>query len=508
MKKIFFMMLDIANDVSGLEYSALTRAKLFQQHLGLMPIVATTVYNPNLHKNKKLRQEKNRAPNPMALLNMYDYFQQTTDYDYAGTGLSSDILTEYNSVAVPDKPDVRLYNSKGEFVAYCKRHDDFSISYINYLQEGHVFRRETYDARGFLSKVDLIFRQEDHQLVHECFLRLNGTVAIVKECKVVAGLSTIQFVNLLNEQGRLTNTFKNENKLVHYWLDILVQHNTDAIFVIDRCLEFYEPLKNISAKLKTATKPKLIPVIHSVHTAGDVLTAESNKFYKTVVEDIAAPDAVIVFTQAQKEDIITRFGMGNIHVIPHSYEAIEKTAHFSERDPMKVVYLARYAPEKNHNLAIDAFKQVVASVPKAQLHLYGFGEKKNEIIQQVKDLGLEKNVFVNDFAHDIADIYQSAGLSILTSGVEGFCMSVMESLFYGCPSVAFDIKYGPSDMIQNGVNGYLIPNQNVDLFAKQIIKILKDKALHKQIIETTPQAMKAFTNETVALQWKSLLEQW
>jgi poly(glycerol-phosphate) alpha-glucosyltransferase len=506
MKKIFFMILDIAQDMSGLEYSALTRAKLFQHHLGILPILVTTFYNPSLHKNKKLRQEKNRAPNPMVLLGMYDYFQDSSDIEYTGNGLSSDILTEFNSVPVPDSMDFRLYNAKGEFVAYCKRHDDLSISYINYLQNGRVFRRETYDVRGFLSKVDLIFKQEDHELVHESFLRPNGTVAITKECKVVSGLSTIQLINLIDLQGRLTHTFNNEQEFVNHWLEILVTPNTDAVFVIDRCLEFYESLKNISAKLKTETKPKLIPVIHNVHTAGDVLTAEASKFYKTVVEDIAGPDAVIVFTKAQKDDIITRFGMGNIEVIPHSHETIEKTAMYSERDRMKVVYLARYAPEKNHDLAIDAFKIVVASVPNAQLHLYGFGEKKNAIIEKIKELGLEKSIFVNEFAHDIAGIYQEAGLSILTSGVEGFCMSLMESLFYGCPSVAFDIKYGPSDMIQNGVNGYLIPNRNVDLFAKQIIKILKDKALHKQLIETTPQAMKAFTNETVALQWKALLE--
>lgn len=499
------MILDIAQDMSGLEYSALTRAKLFQHHLGVLPILVTSYYNPSLHKNKKLRQEKNRAPNPMMLLGMYDYFQSASDIDYTGNGLSSDILSEFHSVPVPDTVDIRLYNSKGEFIGYCKRHDDLTINYINYLQEGRVFRRETYDVRGFLSKVDLIFKQEDHELVHECFLRPNGTVAISKECKVVSGLSTSKQINLINHQGRLTHAFNNEQDFVNHWLEVLVTPNTDAIFVIDRCLEFYEPLKNISAKLKTETKPKLIPVIHNVHTAGDVLSAEASKFYKTVVEDIAAPDAVIVFTKAQKDDIITRFGKGNIEVIPHSYESIEQTEPFSKRDPMKVVYLARYAPEKNHDLAIDMFKLVVDSVPKAQLHLYGFGEKKNAIIEKINGLSLEKNIFVNDFAHDIGSIYQEAGLSILTSGVEGFCMSLMESLFYGCPSVAFDIKYGPSDMIQNGVNGYLIPNRDVTLFAKQVIQILKDKTLHKKLIQTTPQTMQAFTNETVALQWNALL---
>lgn len=505
MKKIFFMVLDVAENMSGLEYAAFAREKLFQQHLNLKPTIATNYYNPSWHKNKTLLQEKNRASSSVSLLNMYDYFQQVTDYADVDTGFSSELLSPFRSVHVPDTTDIRLYNGKGEFVAYCKRNDDLSVNFINYLHQDIVFRRETYDVRGFLSKIDQIFKQEGYELVHESFLRSDGSVAITKDCKVIAGFATVQMIHLINEQGHLTNIFNSEKELVDFWLEDLVNKNTDAIFVTDRCLEFYEPLQRIRSKLTTATKPKLIPVIHSVHTAGDVFAGEVSKFYKDVVENISEPDATIVFTKAQKEDILQRFGNGNIQVIPHSYHRVEQTAPFEQRNPMKVVYLARYAPEKNHDLALDAFKLVVASVPKAQLHLYGFGEKKAEIIEKIKTLGLEKNVFVNDFVHDIASLYQEAGLSILTSSVEGFCMSVMESLFYACPVVAFDIKYGPAEMIQQGVNGYLVKNKDTAQFAKQIIQTLTNPTLHKKLIQTTGQTMQAFTHEAVAEQWKLLL---
>ena len=505
MKKIFFMVLDVAENMSGLEYSAFLREQLFQQHLDLTPIVITNYYNPNLHKNKKLRQKENRISSSVSLLNMYDYFQQATDYADVDTGFSSELLSPFRSVSVPDTNDLRLYDSKGAVVAYCKRHDNSSVSFINYLNNGIVFRRETFDSRGFLSKIDRIFKQEDHELVHESFLRPNGTVAIAKDCKVIAGCATVQMIHLINEQGRLTNIFNTEKELVDFWLEELINANSDSTFIIDRCLEFYESLQRIKNKLTTATKPKLMPVIHNVHTAGDVLIGEVSKFYKDVVENISEPDATIVFTKAQKEDILQRFGNGNIQVIPHSYHRVEQTAPFEQRNPMKVVYLARYAPEKNHDLALDPFKLVVASVPKAQLHLYGFGEKKAEIIEKIKTLGLEKNVFVNDFVHDIASLYQEAGLSILTSSVEGFCMSVMESLFYACPVVAFDIKYGPAEMIQQGVNGYLVKNKDTAQFAKQIIQTLTNPTLHKKLIQTTGQTMQAFTHEAVAEQWKLLL---
>jgi poly(glycerol-phosphate) alpha-glucosyltransferase len=499
------MVLDVAQNISGLEYSAFAREKLFREHLDLKPIIVTNYYNPNLHKNKRIQQAQNRISPSVLLLNMYDFFQQALNFDELKGGFNSELLSPFRRLPVPDTNDLRLYNDKGEFIAYCKRHEDSSVNFINYLHNGIVFRRETYDSRGFLSKIDQIFKQEDHELVHESFLRPDGTLAISKDCKVVAGLSTVQMIHLINEQGRITNIFNNEKEFIDFWLENLVSKNTDATFIIDRCVEFYEPLQKIKNKLTTPEKPKLIPVIHSVHTGGDVLAGEVSKFYKSVVENISEPDATIVFTKAQKEDILQRFGEGNIQVIPHSYHRVEQTASFEQRNPLKVVYLARYAPEKNHDLAVEAFKLVVESVPKAQLHLYGFGEKKNDIIEKVKTLGLEKNVFVNDFVHNIGSIYQEAGLSILTSGIEGFCMSVMESLFYACPVVAFDIKYGPADMIQHGVNGFLVKNKDTAQFAKQIIDILKSPKLHKQLIAATPNTLNAFKHETVAEQWEKVL---
>jgi len=119
---------------------------------------------------------------------------------------------------------------------------------------------------------------------------------------------------------------------------------------------------------------------------------------------------------------------------------------------------------------------------------------------------LEKKVFVNDFVHDVAPVYQSAGLSILTSGIEGFCLGVMESLFYGCPVISFDIKYGPHSMIRNGVNGFLVPFKDVGRLAKQIIQTLSDEGLHQKMVDRAAESVRGLSHEEVAKKWGVLLE--
>jgi glycosyltransferase involved in cell wall biosynthesis len=85
-------------------------------------------------------------------------------------------------------------------------------------------------------------------------------------------------------------------------------------------------------------------------------------------------------------------------------------------------------------------------------------------------------------------------------------MSIMESLFFGCPVISFDIKYGPASLISNGVNGFLISPNNAEALANQIVLVLKDRALLASLIEGSLKSVEKLTHEAVARKWASLLE--
>jgi len=115
-------------------------------------------------------------------------------------------------------------------------------------------------------------------------------------------------------------------------------------------------------------------------------------------------DAIVAFTQKQADDLKKRFGDGNIVVIPHAHAKVESLPLFEERNRFQVVYAARYAEEKQHELALAAFKKVVEAVPNAELQLYGFGKMKDSILAKIKELELDKNVYVNDFVVDVESV--------------------------------------------------------------------------------------------------------
>lgn len=505
MDNIYFLNLDIRQNLAGVEMSALARTKIFSEELGIAPIFVTSVYNWMLHKNKLQLQKIQRASAGLNVLNMYDYFQDATGIEHGGRQVRAEDLSPFRFVEVQGTADVRLYNEKGEFIAYCKRHpDDLSVSFINYLEAGAVWRRETYDTRGFLSKVDLLERRDDGELANESYFRPDGTVALTKRSSIKNGIATTLSIQIINHEGRLERQFQTEAELLAYWLQRLVEKAGKSIFVVDRCAEFYAPLRAAVQKYKSAAK--IVPVMHSVHTGGDVFSGVLNGFYRAVLEDIQAPDALVVLTEEQKKDIIRRFGHANIPVIPHSHKPVDGNPGPGKRNRFQIVYAARFAPEKNHDLALKAFKQVVSSIPQAELHLYGFGEKRQAITDQINGLGLKDKVFVRDFTPDIGAVYQEAGMSILTSGIEAFCLGVLESLAHGCPVISFDIKYGPHSMIRNGVNGYLVPFNDVEALAKRIVEVLGNESLHHKLLENSAPSVNSLTDENVAKKWLELID--
>lgn len=505
MKKIFIAMLDMRENMSGVEMSGVARSNVLADILGYPVIYLTSLYNPRLHSNSKVNQGVNRLSPKIKILNMYDHFQGVTDIAAPQKVLTPLDFEGYRKAQIAGKKDYRFYNAKGEFVAFCKvRDEDGSVNFINYLHDGFVFRREHYDVRGFLSRADLMKKADGKEISHELYFRADGSVALVKDVVIEKGVAKADFIQLHAPDGRLEAAFATENELVEYWIEQVVAQNKNDIYIVDRCAEFIPPLHK--AFKNTQAKAKLIPVVHSVHTGGDVFDGVVSPFYKAVLEDVDSSDAIVVLTEEQKSDIAQRFGEGNIWTIPHSHHVVRDVLPLEKRNPMKVVYLARYSVEKQHELALKAFRSVVDRVPEAELHLYGFGEKKQAIIDNIKTLNLSDHVFVHDFLHDIGLAYKDAALSIMTSRVEAFCMSIMESLFFGCPVISFDIKYGPKSLIKNGVNGFLVPPNNTDELANRIVQVLKDRALHGKLVEGTKQSVEDLSHEAVARKWARLFE--
>lgn len=149
-----------------------------------------------------------------------------------------------------------------------------------------------------------------------------------------------------------------------------------------------------------------------------------------------------------------------------------------------ILCAGRLESQKNFSDAISAFFEVQKTIPELKLVIIGEGSLENKLKDHAINLGIENKVLFEGFKSNIEDYYCSAIATVLTSSYEGFPNVLLESIALGTPVVAYNCPCGPSEIIMDGVNGYLIEQYNINEMASSIIKVAK-RGMSKEIVKET-----------------------
>jgi poly(glycerol-phosphate) alpha-glucosyltransferase len=230
---------------------------------------------------------------------------------------------------------------------------------------------------------------------------------------------------------------------------------------------------------------RIIHAIHTIHleppfTADAPLNTLWSRWF-TVADRF---DAVLWPTQSQRDDVVARFGSSNggtLHaVVPHAVEAAASIPDFHNRVPGRVVMLNRLAPGKRVDIAVRAFVDVIAEAPHARLDIYGSGAEHDALQELIDAIGIGTHVTLRGATNDPRAVLDEASVFLSTSAFEGQGLSIAEALTHGCPVVAFDIRYGPRDLLAAG-GGVLVPDHDVAALAEALIELLNDDALRARL---------------------------
>lgn len=261
-------------------------------------------------------------------------------------------------------------------------------------------------------------------------------------------------------------------------------------------------------------KPVLISIFHSVHTRNpqDILEGDFNSNYKNILNNPTVFKNIIVSTQQQKNDLVLRFGdIFSINVIPPSYAKKRKRISIIERNKNRIISVGRYYVEKRLDHMIKAISIVKNNIPNVQLDLYGFGDARDnyktekELRNLIQELKLESNVFLRGYSTDILREIETSTISLITSSIEGFCIAILDSLSCGTPVISYDIKYGPSDLIKNDINGYLIKDSDINSLAQNIESLLTDPDQYQYLSQEAYNSTNSYSNTEVKNLWKKVI---
>ncbi len=214
-------------------------------------------------------------------------------------------------------------------------------------------------------------------------------------------------------------------------------------------------------------------------------------------------DKFIVLT---KEDSCYWDGIPNLKVICNATPfTFERPACL---DSKVVIAVGRYTCQKGLDRLIASWAKVkrVKDGNGWTLRLVGDGEDRPVLEKMIEELGLKDSVVLGKSETEMKSVYSDASILALSSRFEGLPMALIESQSAGVPCVSFDCKCGPRDIVENGKNGILVRNGDIDAFAEGLLRLMKDDALRKNMGSKAFEMSSRFDEETVMKQWMDLFE--
>lgn len=183
----------------------------------------------------------------------------------------------------------------------------------------------------------------------------------------------------------------------------------------------------------------------------------------------------------------------NIRVIPNPI-AIPKRPEFTEKEAI-VINVGRFIASKHQDQLIHYFEEC----NKKQWRLLFLGDGKyfedvkviaesSILIEQIEFLGNVKNV---------REWYEKAAVFAFTSTSEGFPNALCEAMAHGCACISYDCIAGPADIIDDGVNGFLIPEGDHQMYKKKLSLLMEDEALRFRFGKAAREKMKQFDAEKI-----------
>ena len=145
-----------------------------------------------------------------------------------------------------------------------------------------------------------------------------------------------------------------------------------------------------------------------------------------------------------------------------------------EKDTQLVVLVSQLIDRKRVDHAIRAFATVVEQVPDARLEIYGQGPREARLQALVDELGVGSSVRLMGYSLAVGEAQARAACVLLTSTFEGSPRVVTESMSRGTPAISYTIRYGPRDLIEDGVDGLLVEPHEPAALAAAIVSLVSD----------------------------------
>lgn len=277
----------------------------------------------------------------------------------------------------------------------------------------------------------------------------------------------------------------------------IAESNADVVLSFIDITNIAVILATFGLGVPAVVSERIHPRAHRIGLAWDALRRAAYPFCSRLVvqtEAVAAWGRRVVPRQ-------------KVAVIPNAVPrtAIERVQESDRRENV-ILAVGRLDPQKGFDLLIRAFAASALFSLGWRLIIMGEGTERSALTRLSSELGLAEAVELPGQTRDPTQLMSTSSIFALSSRYEGFPNVLLEAMACGAAPVAFDCLSGPGEIIEQGVNGLLVPAGDVEAFGAALKRLANDDSLRRRLSNAARHVTRAFAPSVVLERWVELLE--
>ncbi len=304
-----------------------------------------------------------------------------------------------------------------------------------------------------------------------------------------------------------------DSSIVYY--NISSSHKFKLFRIIDKILKLRKLMNNIEGQTVVAflNGPILYTLVATMFTSKKVYVSErnnpfmepSNKILR-FVRDLSYYFAYkVVFQTKDAQTYFSSFIQKKSVIIENPIEENLPDRFIGQRRN-EIVLACRLDKQKNIKMFIDAFNLLSKEYPEYTAVVYGEGPLRSELEEYIKNLGLSERIFLPGFCKNLHNKMLDCAMYVSSSDYEGISNSMLEALALGIPSIVTDCPIGGAKMvIENNINGVLIPVGDYQALYMAMKKIIDDKQFSDSLSKNAVKIKQLLSVDNITKKWLDLL---
>lgn len=214
----------------------------------------------------------------------------------------------------------------------------------------------------------------------------------------------------------------------------------------------------------------------------------------------------------QTEDAMRFYGRKiskRAEVIPNPLlaEGLMPPTPYSGKRKKSIVSVGRLDKQKNQKMLIDSFHKIAGVFPEYTMTIWGEGSERTNLEKYITELGMDTRIFLPGISNNLFNEIFDAAVFVLTSDFEGMPNALLEAMALGLPCISTDCPCGgPRELIDDGINGYLIPTNNSVALAEKMALLLTNKSISEKFSKEAFRIREKYNYNKIGNQWMNFLQ--